>query len=162
MVKRPQIGYFLTVDVAVTIIVLSCVVAALALAVTRGRKLVEVSVAAVEVLGSYRTPLSVQYALQGRWPAGPDDLRDSAPRDGIWTGSERLKRLVVDQGGLTVPLRGPLAGERMTLHPAVPSDDPLGPVCWSAGPSGARGWTVAGPDHTTVRKEFLPALLAHE
>jgi hypothetical protein len=160
MRKNPHPGFYLPIDTAVATLVIACVIMALTMSITRARKLVETSVAAAEIMITYRTPVSVQFALRGEWPKNLDDVRQEFPVNGNWPMSSRLKDLRLEDGALTVTLRRPLAGERLTLHPAVPSDDPRGPVRWVAGPSGRRsGWTVVGDDHTTVKDPFIPVLL---
>lgn len=160
MSKRPHLEYYFTIDNMVSILVIVCVIAALTMSITRARKLVETSAAAVEIMTTHRTPVSVLFALRGEWPKDLGDLRRSFPVSGNWSASPRMKDLRLEGGAMTVSLRGPLAGERLTVHPAVPSDDPLGPVRWVAGAHGHRNdWAVAGEDHTTVKDSFIPALL---
>lgn len=160
MRNRPHLGFYFTIDVAISTLVIACVIMALTMSITRVRKLVETSAAAVEIMTTYRTPVSVQFGLRGDWPKDLDDVRQAFPFNGNWAMSSRLKDLRLEDGALTVSLRGPLAGGRLTVHPAVPSDDPLGPVRWVAGPSGhSSDWTVVGDDHTTVKDTFIPVLL---
>lgn len=162
MSKRPNLEFYFTIDNVVSVLVIACVIAALTAVIPRARKLVEASAAAVEMMTTHRTPVSVLFALRGEWPKDLDDLRRSFPVSGTWGMSSRLKDLRLESGALTVSLRSPLADGRLTVHPAVPSDDPLGPVRWVAGAHGHRSdWTVAGEDHTTVKDAFIPALLKH-
>ena len=47
-------------------------------------------------------------------------------------------------------------GKTITMRPAVPSSDPLGPVIWVCGDRDpSSGWTVHGVDRTDVDKSFI-------
>jgi hypothetical protein len=160
MRNRPQLAFFLSFDVLVSALVIATVIALLVMTVGRTRKWVEVSAAAVETLTIYRMPVSLHYALSGEWPKTMDEVRQWYDAQSNWSDSSRLRELLIEDGAITTGLRSPLAGERLTVHPAVTADDPLGPVRWVAGPGGHRGnWTVIGTDHTTVQDEFVPVLL---
>lgn len=160
MRNKPHLGFYFTIDVAISALVIACVIMVLTMSITRARKLVETSAAAVEIMTTHRTPVSVLFALRGEWPNDLDDVRRSFPVSGDWITSTRLKDLRLEGGAMTVSLRGPLAGGRLTVHPAVPSDDPLGPVRWMAGPHGHRSdWMAAGDDHTTINDSFISVLL---
>lgn len=160
MNSKPHIAFYITVDILITALVIACLAAVLTSSIDHTRKLVEISAAAVEVMSSYRTPVSVQYALHGEWPTGEEELRQWFPSDRKWITSARFEHLGLDGGAMTVDLRPPLAGERLTIHPAVLEGDPLGPVRWLAGPEkGRSNWTKLGNDHTTAIECFIPVLL---
>lgn len=113
-----------------------------------------VVVAVAETAGLYRAPLSAYYALHGQWPTDMDQVRDLLP-DADRHGKNY--ETGIDNGTLAVRLKGFNEGRALTMRPAVPSGDPLGPVHYVVRSSPSPGWIVAGDDHTTVDVRYISA-----
>lgn len=92
------------------------------------------------------------HALTGQWPEKDEDLEHlnaaglvlDAPDDRF------IDRVTVENGACHFAYKTGLTGKTLTLRPAVPAEDPLGPVIWVAGDSVKKGWSLSGPDRTDV------------
>lgn len=119
-------------------------------------------VAAVsETISQYRPAVSAYYALHGEWPRDIDAVRDLLPplpelrrtanrivaADQITDGAINIQvSLYSDEGKPSI----------LTIRPATPQDDPLGPVRFVVGPwQKLDGWIAAGVDHTTIDKQDM-------
>jgi hypothetical protein len=65
------------------------------------------------------------------------------------------KNIQIIGGAIDISLQRQLTGKTLTLHPAVPIDEPLGPVKWVAGGKRPDGWSIMGEDHTTVETGYI-------
>lgn len=96
----------------------------------------------------------VYFSLTGMWPEGKDRLEQVTgwPCQEIKTEyNSYVTSCDLDHGAVTVTFAKDLEGKTLTLRPAVPKEDPLGPVIWVAGQGLQReDWTLAGEDKTTV------------
>jgi len=62
-----------------------------------------------------------------------------------------IKRAEIDTGAINFFLGKDLEGKTVTLRPAVPAADPLGPVIWICGDKASSfGWKTYGVDRTNV------------
>lgn len=160
MTGKQSFGFYFTVDLSVTIAVIACVVSLFVSTINESRKKVEVASATAEIMGIYRTPMSIYYALHGAWPKDNEELQDMFPEQArklILSMSENIR---IADGAITIDMRRRLVGKSITLHPAVPAQDPLGPVKWVAGPKSlSRDWAMAGADHTTVDGDYISRIL---
>jgi type II secretory pathway pseudopilin PulG len=158
--KRHLLGYYFTVDFIVTVTVIAVVVAIIVSAVRESRKSMEVAAASAEVMGVYRMPFSTYYALNGEWPMSSEDLRDLLPARMANITLSMVANVRVTEGAITFDLLRQLSGKTLTLHPAVPAQDSLGPVKWVAGGKClSPGWTMAGDDRTTVEDTYIARTL---
>ncbi len=160
MRTRSGLGFYFTVDFIVTIIVIGVAVSAIVSAIKESRKTIEVAAATAEVLGTYRLPLSTYYALKGEWPNSMEHMHEMFPEHARAMTFSMAANLRLASGAISFDLRRQLSGETLTLHPAVPAEDPLGPVKWVAGGrSLSPRWTIVGDDGTTIDDTYIAGLL---
>jgi len=137
-----------------------CIIGGLiALAMHAYRKTMQKTAVLAHVASTDTTLLQVRfhYALTGEWPRDEAELTSvigmTSPVAGY--GGSQLR---IDHGAVQVPIvSSALIGGNVTLHPAIPASDELGPVHWVAGPDiPDSGRTIIGPDRTTVPIDTLP------
>jgi hypothetical protein len=131
----------------------------LALAAHAYRKTIQKAEVLAHVASTDGALLQVRYyyALTGEWPQDEAELTSVVGLTSPLAGY-RGSLLRIDHGAVQVPIvSGALIGSNVTLHPAVPALDKLGPVHWVAGPDVRdSGRTIIGPDRTTVLIDTLP------
>jgi len=129
----------------------------------------KVTHAALGALGSgSRTYISVYHAVNGNWPRDGhqailfgndfDDLMNDdfsefavSVKNGAIRNDSGDFTISIENGAMHVVMNKYLKGKIISLRPAVPKDNPLGPVAWfAASPLRPSDWTVAGQDKTTV------------
>jgi hypothetical protein len=115
--------------------------------------------AAAEALHQLRTPLSAFYAIHGAWPDDIEQLRKMFPAETPHHLFSMTSDITISGGALNAYVRRGVPGKVLTLRPAVPTRDPLGPVKWVAGKHSSAGWTVLGRDSTDVDDAFIPRSL---
>lgn len=100
---------------------------------------------------SAKISLRYHYALTGDWPA--DTESTIYPHRDKYTliGFHESEIEILD-GTLQIPIiYGASKGEHISVRPAQPIADPIGPVHWVVGPGDQLDWrTIHGPDLTTV------------
>jgi len=157
---RPWWGYYIVIELLVSITVIAVCATVIMSGFERMQKMVIVSAASAETLMNYRTPFSVYYALQGEWPKDREDLRSMFPKQAETMTSSFAEVIKIENGVIDIRLRKQLPGQVLSLHPAVPTQDPLGPVKWVvSAKSSTPGWSVSGQDHTTVAEEYIAKVL---
>jgi hypothetical protein len=141
----------------VTAVVIASAVALFASTIKHTLKMVVTTASVTEIMNSYRTPLSttMQCRAIGRkvWKTGamfPYETDRSLASFGKNIGSSAGDRYIVT---------APVTGNTLTLHPAVPIEEPLGPVKWVAGNGNPDGWSIVGEDHTTLETGYIQKLL---
>ncbi len=160
MTGKQSFGFYFTVDLSVTIVVIACVVSMILSTINESRKVVETTAATAEVMGIYRAPLSTYYALHGAWPKDNEELQEMFPGPAWKPVFSMAGNVRILDGAITFDMLRRLSGKSITLHPAVPAQDPLGPVKWVAGPKSlSRDWAMAGVDHTTVDDDHIFRIL---
>ncbi|MBI5896089.1 MAG: hypothetical protein HZB24_08850 [Desulfobacterales bacterium] len=108
-------------------------------------------------LGDLKTDLAVYYAHTGQWPKD----KNAAHTYGVYKELDKRvfrypHQVEVENGAIHVKVAS-LANQTISVRPAVPVEDPLGPVVWFAGPPlHDHRHAIAGMDRTD-----LPALLIH-
>lgn len=100
----------------------------------------------------------VYHSLTGAWP------KDKTELDGLLSDlnipwkvkDEFIEDIQVEDGSIHFTYKKDLKGKTLTLRPAVPTSDPLGPVIWVAGDKKNReGWSISGKDKSTVEPELV-------
>ncbi|MBT8342352.1 MAG: hypothetical protein HKP58_16130 [Desulfatitalea sp.] len=103
--------------------------------------------------------MAVHYALTGQWPDDVSEIQDPFWRTAgeLWFSDiPDAQNAAISEGTLVVRLTTPFEGGIVSLRPAVPKADPLGPVVWFAGrPIDDTPWLISGPDHTNVADQFI-------
>ena len=108
-------------------------------------------------LGDLKTEVLVYYAHTGQWPRDINEAHTYGVYNEV---DERVFRYAhqveIENGAIHVKV-ATLANQTISVRPAVPAEDPLGPVAWFAGPPlHDHRHAIAGMDRTG-----LPALLIH-
>lgn len=148
----------LGMDMLAAVLVILVVVTFVVPKVSDKIKGVKVLAATASATGLWSNYIMAYRAIHGHWPEGKQDLREFIPDDDTVWGPEdeypnrgpNYKEIRLSGGTMDVVLSGPFEGKVLTIHPAVPEGDPLGPVKWVPGGGGSEGWRVIGEDHTTV------------
>ncbi|MDA8141695.1 MAG: hypothetical protein M0036_23880 [Desulfobacteraceae bacterium] len=128
------------------------------------RKMAQVSAQILSALGSTpKIEMAVYHALTGDWPQNIEQVQSqpwSLVRD-LSTSSDRaLQAITIKEKTLVVQMTAPFEGHVVTVRPAVPERDPLGPVVWFAGtPLHGDGWHIEGMDQTNVPLEYISPTL---
>jgi len=109
-----------------------------------------------------RFDMMVSHAIRGEWPQNDRE----AMRDG-WAeeyyskrfSSYSIRAAAIEDGAIHFQLRS-REGEgdkTLTMRPAVPVTDPLGPVVWICGkPLSPSLWSLPGEDRTNVDYRYIP------
>jgi hypothetical protein len=158
MTFRRILGFFLT-DLLVTVVVIASAVALFASTIKHTLKVVVTTASVAEIMNSYRTPLSTYYAVQGDWPISREELETMFPYETDRSLGNFGKNIRIIGGAIDISLQRQLTGKTLTLHPAVPIEEPLGPVKWVAGNGNPDGWSIVGEDHTTLETGCIQKLL---
>jgi len=111
-----------------------------------------------EISANFRAPVSAYYALHGTWPKDWAELEEILPASRRLKESGLASEYRLENGAVSAVLttRHGQAADLLTIHPAVPAGDPLGPVKFVAGPkSDTAGWIVIGEDHTTINQDRI-------
>lgn len=104
------------------------------------------------------------HALYGTWP----ENKLVASEGGVFkTYVEKdntntfIKDVTIANGAVTLHGKGKMEGNRLTLRPAVPEGDPLGPVHWRCGikENLVDGFILQGDDQTNIDRKFIYKLL---
>ncbi len=105
-----------------------------------------------------RMEATFYHAVHGVWPESRQQAVISlAPiRGHDGAGYDPGVNTLIREGAIDLIFNEKLDGKRMTLRPAVPASDPLGPVCWvNTREKIPDGWIVYGEDHTDIDKRFI-------
>ncbi len=157
----PSFWVILSMDVLGSLMIIVIVVALIASTIVLNMKGATSAAATGEAVGIWRNQIAAYYALHGEWPESIDDLKSIMPEpnpelEEVYEDRGINKEIRISGGALDLVIGGgALEGEVLTVHPAVPAGDPLGPVKWVAGRSTPEGWTVIGEDHTTVEEKYI-------
>lgn len=106
-----------------------------------------------------REQSQIYFSLTGAWPENTDRLEQETglSREDITPEyNSYVAAVELDHGAVSVTFAKDLKGQILTLRPAVPKGDPLGPVIWVAGRgTGREDWILAGEDKTTVDTRII-------
>ncbi|TRZ50210.1 hypothetical protein D4S03_07115 [bacterium] len=154
--KKPLWEMYIITDIAVTITVIATVVSMIVSTFNDSRKTIETASATAEVLGIYRVPVSAYYALHGEWPKDIEELAKMFPERSQKPPMSLAENIQLADAAITFAFRGVAANQTLTIHPAVPAQDPFGPVKWVAGAKSlSDDWTMIGNDRTTVESKYM-------
>ncbi|MDH3976464.1 MAG: hypothetical protein OEV42_19545 [Deltaproteobacteria bacterium] len=126
-------------------------------------KMIIVSAGPIEASSDLRTDISTYYALNGEWPDDKKAILELLPYNKTYYQEMespemeyRRHKHVLAKGAIHVTIKKLEKNNRVTLRPAVPTADPLGPVIWITGKGEAReGWTVIGEDQSTIDERYI-------
>ena len=151
--------YMVSIDLVVSIFVLAIVVSVFAYQAKDIRTKILVMADTVGMIGELRAPSMTYHAINGEWPKDGEALGPYLP--GTWAGRpDRGDEARIENGAITVRMRRIPDANMITIHPAVPAGEPLGPVIWVAGRhSASKDWTVIGEDHTTFPEHKIIHIL---
>jgi type II secretory pathway pseudopilin PulG len=101
------------------------------------------------------------HAFTGEWPESDGDLQHSNLAGLVLTPTDDtfIDRVSVENGAFHFTYKKGLAGKTLTLRPAVPAEDPLGPEIFVAGDTLKKGWSLTGPDRTDVDPSLIGSYL---
>lgn len=148
--------YYRMIDVMISIMVVSLLVS-IAMPIYQKYK----SKAVLITFTGHRDKMAmshVYHSLTGAWPKDKSDLESLLSDLNIpWKIKDAfIADIQVEDGSVHFTYKMDLKGKTLTLRPAVPASDPLGPVIWVAGDIKNReGWSVAGKDKSTVEPELV-------
>ena len=158
MNKRNRKQGFTLLELMMVICIISILVSIAIPAYEDARRRARISAAIGEIGANFRSPLSAYYALHGTWPKDWAELEEIMPPTMRRKDTAGVSEYRLENGAITAVLKAwrGQAGEVLTVHPAVPAGDPLGPVKFVAGPkSDTAGWLVIGEDHTTIDQDHI-------
>ncbi len=97
------------------------------------------------------------HAHHGEWPVDNDQASVFGWSDHYKTDAmDFIKESEIKEGAVNFFLSDDFKGKILTVRPAVPSGNSIGPVIWVCGKSDERsGWTVVGTDLTDVEDRYL-------
>lgn len=102
----------------------------------------------------------LSHALHGDWPKNDQEaLKDGWAQEYYSEKYSNLKAAAIENGAAHFQL---FSGNKnsnkiLTIRPAVPASDSLGPVVWICGkPAKPSLWTIAGMDKTTIDHRYFP------
>ena len=108
-----------------------------------------------------RFDMMVSHALRGEWPKNDQvAMRDGWAEEyySVRSSSYSIKSAAIEDGAIQFLLRS-REGEgdkTLTMRPAVPASDPLGPVVWICGkPTSPSLWSLPGVDRTNVNYRYI-------
>ncbi len=117
-----------------------------------------------QVLGApfmtMRFDMMVSHALRGDWPQNDQEAMKDGWAEEYYKGGHNnafIKSAAIEDGAIHFQLQS-IKGERMlTMRPAVPAIDPLGPVVWICGqPTSPALWSLPGVDKTNIDYRYIP------
>jgi hypothetical protein len=99
------------------------------------------------------------HAQHGVWPKTNQEAIQNgwAQTYGNQYSPDYVKDAVIENGAIHFNLGEAMKGSVVTMRPAVPAKDSLGPVVWVSGKSNSIGkWTIYGLDRTDVDARYIP------
>jgi hypothetical protein len=108
-----------------------------------------------------RLDMMVSHALRGDWPKNDQEaLKDGWAEEYF---SDRYNSLIkaaaIEDGAIhfQIRLNENQGNGTLTMRPAVPAKDPLGPVVWICGrPVSPSLWSLPGVDRTDMNDRYIP------
>ncbi len=108
-------------------------------------------------LTDIKTDMMVYHAHTGQWPHSLADLQKwPIFQHHAYQTDSSIKSVTIEDGAIDIVLNAPFADRTVTVRPAVPNDDPLGPVAWYAGqPLNGEELSLAGKDKTDIAQTYI-------
>ena len=104
--------------------------------------------------------MMLSHALHGDWPINEQEaLKDGWAQEYYNERYSNVKAAAIENGAAHFQLfsEDKNSDSILTIRPAVPATDPLGPVAWICGkPRKPSLWTITGMDKTTVDQRYFP------
>ncbi len=107
--------------------------------------------------GEHRWDNVYYYAFHGQWPRN-NEQAETFGWSGLHgqDGNDYIKKTVLENGAVHKYFGPKLPNRIITIHPAVPANDPLGPIIWVCGQKRTpEEWQVFGQDRTNVTPEHI-------
>jgi type II secretory pathway pseudopilin PulG len=108
-------------------------------------------------MADIKNDMMVYHAHTGQWPGSFDDIRKWPVFPHYAYQSDLCsKSVTIEDGAIDIVLNAPFQERTVTVRPAVPNDDPLGPVAWYVGrPLNASDKSLAGQDKTDIPLNYI-------
>ncbi len=100
------------------------------------------------------------YAYHGEWPGDNEQAsRFGMNTEYLWPDGN-FEDLRLKDGAITLKFNEFYPGKIITFRPAVPADDPFGPMIWVVGNNRpAEEWFVFGEDRTNIEDSYIQSYL---
>ncbi len=115
------------------------------------------------IFSSQKTDVMLHLAHNGVFPEDEEQILLSNPdlKDQSKGSYGKPIKNYIRNGAITFHFesnsQGKLNGKKITLRPAIPVDDPMGPVCWvTTKQNTIKGWQIQGVDESNILSEYLP------
>ena len=147
-------------------IVISIICILIALAVEIFERYRKVAIVTHSLSSSYikcKTDCMVFRALHGAWPQDTSEalsvgLHDNYEDD---RSADYIKNVEIINGAMNIEfIAKEFKGKILTWRPAIPVEDPLGPVIWVGSDffkkEAPHKWKLIGEDKTDISKQYIP------
>jgi type IV pilus assembly protein PilA len=151
------------VDFMFVMFIIATLLSIAATSYTRPRKTAKLC----QVLGAtfvkMKLDMMLSHALHGNWPANDQAAMVDGWADEYYSenfSSEIISDATIENGAIHFQLQLDSGQDikTLTIRPAVPAKDPLGPVVWICGkPSSPSRWSLPGVDRTNVDAKYIPS-----
>jgi len=103
-----------------------------------------------------RMDMMLYHAHHGEWPKDNKLALSFGWNDSYNHYSDYIKEVKIEDGAINFFLDRDLEGKIVTLRPAVPINDTLGPIIWVCGErKPSDGWTIQGVDRTNIDDSYI-------
>ncbi len=108
-------------------------------------------------LTDIKTDMMVYHAHTGLWPSSLTDLlKWPVFQHNAYKTDPSIKAVTIENGAIDIVLNAPFLDRTVTVRPAVPNNDPLGPVAWyAAQPLNGTQLSLAGKDRTDIAQTYI-------
>lgn len=108
-----------------------------------------------------RLDMMVSHAIRGDWPKNDQEALKDGWAEKYFSDrfSSMIKTAAIEDGAIHFQIRpnSKQGNKTLTMRPAVPAKDPLGPVVWICGkPASPSLWSIPGVDRTNVEDRYIP------
>ncbi len=98
-------------------------------------------------------------AIHGEWPENNQQASDFGWNDDYNEQySSNINKAIIEKGAIHLKFgnRTKMQGKIITMRPAVPAENQMGPVQWICGDiDQTKGWITYGSDKTNIQKQFI-------
>lgn len=105
-----------------------------------------------------RLDVHLYLAHTGTWPSDSLQAKAFLPESDTFYHIEEAEdpSMAIEDGAVHLTFAKPFEGQRLSIRPAVPEKDPLGPIAWFCmAPLKPAGWSVAGEDKTDLPEDYI-------